>query len=154
MDLLTCPTCQDAEGFVRRVPTERYNPFYLVVSDGREGFVFSYDRRGVLKKLEPGVHILTNLGFNQEKDPRRERILQAPSLRRPSLHLPGRRELVKILKDHGETEEDAVCVHHEGAGSVSSTLLYLRDPFTNSEYYFADGPPCTTNFRNVSRLLK
>jgi uncharacterized protein with NRDE domain len=154
LDLLTCLTCRDAERFVRQIPAARHNPFHLIAADRQGGFVFSYDHTGVLNKLVPGIHILTNLGFDQEKDLRRKRILQSPSLRKSSLHFPARKELEKILKDHGETKEDAICVHHERGGTRSGTLLYLRNPFAASEYYFADGPPCTAGFRNVSGLLK
>jgi len=60
----------------------------------------------------------------------------------PPSHLP--RELARELT--------ATCIHSERYGTRSATILAL-DQGRVVEYRHADGPPCTTPFRDTRGLL-
>ena len=49
------------------------------------------------------------------------------------------------------------CIHlgdeATGYGTRSSTLLWLGEPGTRSEWRFAEGPPCETTYEDCSRIL-
>ena len=48
----------------------------------------------------------------------------------------------------------ALVCYGAGYGTRSSTLLRLGEPGTRSEWRFADGPPCETDYEDRSFLLR
>jgi hypothetical protein len=64
------------------------------------------------------------------------------------------RGLGAVCRGHeGESPLAAACVHHGGYGTRSSTLLRIDADPLRSELLFADGPPCTAEYRDMTRLL-
>jgi hypothetical protein len=49
-------------------------------------------------------------------------------------------------------ELQAICIHIEGYGTCSATLMALERERT-AHYLYAPGPPCRTAFQEVTRLL-
>jgi hypothetical protein len=47
-----------------------------------------------------------------------------------------------------------MCFRREKRGSVSSSLLALRQPLPRSTYLHAQGPPDSTPYADVSDLLR
>ena len=60
------------------------------------------------------------------------------------------------MADHDENliAPARICIHGEIAGTVSSSLIALRDGgLIGAEFHFADGPPCSTPYRDLSTEL-
>lgn len=184
-DALDQPTAKRAARLVEREVAERsYAPFNLLVADGfagdpPEGFegdgdgtagagptsasdpaaaiYLEYDGALRTRTLEPGVHVVVNVGSDgeyvvpaQREDAAREQTANADRLRAHLQPEPGespaawRERAQEAVADH----EFGVCVHSEGFGTRSSSVLSFGA--AGVRYEFADGPPCKTAFERVS----
>lgn len=130
-----------------------YNPLILAAVDRDSGFAATNGPDGDPKVLEPGFHVLSNAGFNREGDPRRERVLKELLPKAGNVGTPQSAILVGLLKDHGQDESDALCIHGPQGGTRSSTILALHQNPGDSRYFFADGPPCVTPYGDYSSLF-
>ncbi len=141
----------------RDLDSHRYDGFYLLLADAAACLLVEYDGGPRVHRLDPGVHVVMNVGFDDA--------YFVP----PSREEPARRqaESGRLLREHlrpapGETPEDwldraagalgnhefGVCVHGEGFGTRSSSLLRM-DGDGQGRFWFADGPPCETAFEEV-----
>lgn len=131
----------------------RYNPFNLFCVRRDHGFVLTNHPQIWHPMLEPGATVLTNGRPGDPSDPKARWILnrfrEAPASERAL-----RERLVETLSHHGTpAAPDPVCVHLEGYGTVSSTLLLMaRDPKA-SRYLHCEGPPCRNAYRDLSAEL-
>ncbi len=153
LDLLGAGSCREARSLAGRITPTRYNPFYLIVADRRTAFVLSAGANAAIRNLAPGLYVLTNSGLNQRDDPRRKRAWRSLTRMKRRRHPPSVTQWTRLLSDHGETPDEALCLHEPMRGTRSSTLLHLHRQFERSEYFFADGPPCRSEFANYSNLL-
>jgi hypothetical protein len=48
---------------------------------------------------------------------------------------------------------DGLCLHLDGYGTCSSTLLAYSREERRYNYYFAPGPPCQTSYKEISLPL-
>lgn len=142
----------------RAVAETAYDGFNLLVADATAAVLLEWDGTLTVTQLEPGVHVLVNVGIDgayveppdrPEAGPR-----QADDASRLRAHLrpePGETadgwaERAKTaLGDH----EFGVCVHGDGFGTVSASLISLGADGA-ARYEFADGPPCETAFEPVA----
>jgi uncharacterized protein with NRDE domain len=155
LDALAAPTARRAAEGLAELPAGAYNPFNLFVSDGEEAFVAEYLGAPRVTELERGAHLIGNAGLDDRSVPKVARLLEAAEA-----VAGGPREwwlegLAAVCRAHdGEAPLGSACVHHGGYGTRSSTLLMLdRDP-ARSELRFADGPPCATEYRDLTDLLR
>lgn len=165
-DALERPSALEARTFVEEaVDAVEYAGFSLVVADPENAFVLEWDGRLRTTTLESGVHVVVNVGFDetfeiphrqadaattQAENARRvqrelsaaavDLVSGADSIRTPAFKWLERARIV--LGDH----EYGVCVHGDGYGTRSSSLIVLGD---RRGYAFADGPPCRTPYRDV-----
>jgi uncharacterized protein with NRDE domain len=156
-DALTHETAEDAVRFVERDLVERaYQGFNLVVADEAAALLVEYDGRTRVRNFDPGVHAVVNVGadgdytipghrpdIGQQQAENADAVLTEL---RPEPGESGREWLDRaaaVIADH----EYGVCVHGDGFGTRSSSLLHFgRD---GVDYEFADGPPCETDFEPV-----
>ncbi|ELZ53769.1 MULTISPECIES: NRDE family protein [Halorubrum] len=159
-----CLTADSAEEAVRTVEDDlnerAYDGFNLVLADDRAAFLLTYDGRLVVTRLDPGVHVVGNVGgvvngAERFAIPERRREFgeeRADSARRVAAALvpePGESgaswldRASEILADH---EYDA-CLHGDDFGTRSFTSVRTGD---DSEVAYADGPPCETPTEPVS----
>ncbi|MCQ4334356.1 NRDE family protein [Natronomonas sp. F2-12] len=148
----------DAVTLVRTELDRRsYAPFHLLLADGETCRLLVHDGDGEVRarRLPPGVHIVVNVGvdgewFCPENRPEAGR-RQARNAERVRAELrPENDETAAewtaragtVLGDH----EYGVCIHGEGFGTRSSSLLRLGE---ERVFEFADGPPCEAAFRRV-----
>ena len=164
-DALRCASAEvAARGIERAVERDEYDGFNLVVADANAAFLFEWDGRLRVHQLDPGVHVVVNVGaalggggvegdaFSipgfradageaQAENARRVRTALTPE--------PGERagewldRAAGVLSDHSY----GVCVHRDGYGTRSSSLVSIGEAGTS--YRFADGPPCRTDYRTV-----
>ena len=162
---------EDPDAYVSSLDATRYASMNLVWGDGG-GAKIAYTRRedGTVDVLPlgPGIHVLCNDRIGADGFPRGERLAIALATL-TGAHLPDAlAALPALLADHTRTELaatppshlppplarelTATCIHSEHYGTRSSTLLALSSNRVLA-YRPADGPPCTTPFRDLGGLL-
>ena len=139
--------------------TSLYNPFTVVIADKADAFV-AYNNDGpqiIATRLEPGLQVFSSaaeLDLSSAKaDHAHERfaLLKNRPLRnvsQPSAWLP---ELKDVLADHtlrdgSDDPGDAICVHRESSGTVSSSVIVYDQARSRFETFFCSGPPCQNQF--------
>lgn len=138
------------------LPLGRYNGFHLFCAGpgGAGGVV--YGSEVVSRRLEPGLHVITNRGIDLEDQPKdgRIRALLGPIAEIRSVEVALER-LERTLRDHGgENILERVCIHGSlyGTRSASFIALHASDP-EKSRYLHAEGRSCETPWKEVSDLL-
>ncbi|PSQ38074.1 hypothetical protein BRD13_07755 [Halobacteriales archaeon SW_5_70_135] len=120
-----------------------------------------YDGALRTRTLESGVHVVVNVGADGEyvsppgrADAARRQAANADRLRAHLRPEPGesarewRERARAALRDH----EFGVCVHDDGFGTRSSSVLSFGEDGVSYEY--ADGPPCETDFERVETSVR
>jgi hypothetical protein len=154
LDALDHPHARSAAGALGSLARDAYNPFNLFVADGREAFVVVYEDGPRVEELRPGPHVICNADPDDRTHRKVGRLLESAEA---AAALPAERllgALADVCRDHagGGTPVEDACIHGEGYGTRSSTLLALGDPGA-SAFWFADGPPCRTPYEDFTRLL-
>jgi uncharacterized protein with NRDE domain len=140
------------EASVRR---EIYNGFNLVAASRHGAWWATFADRGLaVRALEPGIHVVVNRPQDAGEDSKATR---GRSLIRASRDLSEvLANLAGVCADHGIHDDgsDAICVHGDGRGTVSSSLIALQDGhFSRSIYRHAQGVPCEFDYRDLSDLF-
>ena len=159
-----CLTAASAEAAVRAVERElderAYDGFNLVLADDRAAFLLTYDGGLVVTRLDPGVHVVGNVGgvvngAERFAIPERRREFgeeRADSARRIAAALvpePGETgaswldRASGVLADH----DYGACLHGDEFGTRSFTRIRTGD---DPAVAYADGPPCETPTEAVS----
>ncbi|ELZ00945.1 NRDE family protein [Natrialba asiatica] len=143
---------------------DEYEGFSLVIADAATAVCYQWDGDLSVTEFDPGVHVVVNVAVDDDVDLPSSRPdvgrTQADNARRVRAALAADADesvtewLTRagtVLGDH----EFGVCVHGDGYGTRSSSLLAVgpgsaapeRPP--EATYRFADGPPCETPYRPV-----
>jgi uncharacterized protein with NRDE domain len=143
-----------------RLQAATYDGFNLVIADHSDARLLSWDGECRTTSLEPGVHVVVNVGANgtYEIPPHRaeageHQARAADALRRLLQRRPGEAaqawlsRAAEALGDH----ENGVCIHGDGFGTQSSSLIALGPQ--RADYKFAPGPPCSASYRPVEGQL-
>jgi len=155
-DALSYESAEAAVRFVERdLDTRSYEGFNLVVADATAAILIEWDGGRHLRHFEPGVHVVVNTGADgaftiptSRAEAAQEQADNAEAVRAALQPEPGEESgawldrAASVIADH----EYGVCVHRDGFGTRSSSLLRLGD---ERVYEFADGPPCRTPFERV-----
>jgi uncharacterized protein with NRDE domain len=156
-DALRSETAEDAARYVERaVREDAYDGFNLVVADESAALYFEWDGQLAVSNLRPGVHVAVNVGADGQyripeirQEAGEDQAANADRLRDHLQPKPG--EDGASWLDRAQTAvsdlEYGVCVHGDGFGTRSSSLLMLGE--NERIYRFADGPPCRTAYRQV-----
>ncbi len=156
-DVLTAQSVADALDLLTTETTTRtYQGFYLVVADPNDAVCYVWDGDRSVIEFEPGVHVVGNatvddtadipatrsdVARTQVRNTRRVRAALQPTDGESAsawLERAG-----KVLGDH----EYGVCLHGDGFGTRSSSLLAVGEP---TSYQYADGPPCRTAYTPIA----
>jgi hypothetical protein len=147
----------DATDFLRdhRV---RYHPFTVLFADLRTAYVAHNEDQAIFsQKLDTGLHVFSSAAdfeLHSSKARRAETLFALVKDSMPLLgcDLPGSiRALQAVLADHslpaGSTNPgDAICVHRETSGTVSSSILFFSRSRSRFESYYCEGAPCRNVF--------
>lgn len=158
-DLLDCTDLDEALRTVQHELNERrYAGFNLLLGDLDETVVIEWDGRLHQTRLDPGVHVVTNVGIDDtyqcpsnRESAAQDQAATAQRIRRhldpPSTHSAAEwlDAAATVLGDH----EFDVCVHDDGFGTRSSSLMAMY-PSRPLLYRFADGPPCRTEYHTLT----
>ncbi|WP_226006452.1 NRDE family protein [Natrinema salinisoli] len=155
-DVLEARSAADAKSIVEdAVEDDEYSGFYLVVADAADAFCFQWDGALSLTTFDPGVHVVVNVAVDDvDAPPARSDIgeEQAANARavRDALATDPDETVLDWLERAGDVlgdHEYGVCIHRDGFGTKSSSLIALG-PETE-QYAFAPGPPCRTSYDDV-----
>lgn len=165
-DALGCERAEDAARLVEReLDVTRYEGFYLLLADANACILVSNDGGTHVTHLDPGVHVVMNVGYDTgyfvpefRPEPAKRQAENGRRLYESLQPEPGesavewRDRAGTALGDH----RYGVCIHGEdesgeaaGFGTVSSSLVTI-DGDGRREFHFADGPPCETAFERVA----
>ncbi len=145
-DLLRAGSVADARSLLCETYDEHvYEGFNVVVGSSESCFVGIND--GGLRVIEPGsgTHVVTNSPFDEPDDKARrveDAVPDATGHPNPHDWLDAVRP---VLSDHGI----GVCVHDDGRGTTSSNLVHVAPEPSESNWLFADGPPCKNSYGPV-----
>ena len=157
-DALREPSAAEAVTMVENaVEADEYAGFNLVLADADAAYLLEWDGRLLVRELEPGVHVVVNVGASDAPaipasaaERGQEQAADAAAVRTALLPEPDEDSdawldrAEAVLGDH----EYGVCVHQNGYGTVSASLLSLGDD-GKVRFEFANGPPCETAFEPV-----
>ena len=157
-------TTAAVEFVTRAVEADRYAGFNLVVADLDRAAVLEFDGALSITDCDPGVHIVVNVGsdgsyFEPAARPAVGRRQAATADRQRAVLQPDAGESASEWVDRAGdalgTHEYGVCVHGDGFGTRSASLIALEtvDGTLRDRYWFAEGPPCRTPFRRVESSL-
>ena len=155
-DVLRHETAESAIRYVEReLDARSYEGFNLAVADAAAAMLVEWDGRRRLRQFEPGVHVVVNTGADgafsipaNRAETAETQADNAGTVRAALRPDPGEGSEAwldragTVVADH----EYGVCVHGDGFGTRSSSLIRLGDGVT---YEFADGPPCRAEFERV-----
>lgn len=158
MDALRWAKAAEAADWMSALPAGAYNPFNLLVADGENAYVAVYEETARVEALEPGVHVIGNADPDARNVPKVGRLMEQAEAAAQGAPEELLSRLAGICRSHDGTDGPLsdTCIHlgHErGYGTRSSTLLWLGEPGTRSEWRFAEGAPCETAYEDRSELL-
>lgn len=104
-----------------------------------------------VRMLPAGVHALANADVDADRDPR----VQA-TLHRLNRTYANAEDALTAVGDHCADAQGPppICWHGFESGTVSSTLIALREPLSASTLRHAQGMPAQTGYRDQSALLR
>ncbi len=161
-DALAARTAADAiDTLEAELRAREYASCHVLAADAEDCALVTHDHGGshAVSRLSPGVHVVVNVGFDGEwfspearTEAGRRQADNADAVR-AELRPRGAETAAEwtaragsVLGDH----EYGVCLHGDGFGTRSSSLIRLGD---ERVFEYADGPPCETPFRTVEAYL-
>lgn len=153
-------SAEDAAALLSEIRPGDYNPFNLMIADRRRAWVAqNRDGRVTVEKLDPGLHLLTNLDLNDIECERISRSTHRFAELVPAYTADGDRarlidELRLILADHlialdDRKPTDQLCIHTPGYGTRSSSLVLMEETGP-PVFLHASGPPCKTTYARMT----
>jgi len=155
LEALDAGSAAAAARALRSLPAGAFNPFNLLVADRERAFTLVYDETPALRELEAGIHVIGNADPNDRAVPKIARLLERAEgvARRATPALFD--ELAELCREHADDgrSRESACIHLGAYGTRSSTLLRLGDEPFDGAWRWAEGPPCTTPYRDITGLL-
>lgn len=158
-----CLEAGSAEAALERVEADlderAYDGFNLLLADAAAAFLLSYDGTASVVRLDPGTHVVGNVGGvvngvsafvvpGRRRERARERVDSAERVAAAVVPEPGESgdawldRASAVLADHAY----GACLHGDAFGTRSFTRIQTG-PDPSME--FADGPPCRTETEPV-----
>lgn len=163
MDLLARTSAADAHSFMCNHHSV-YNPFTAVVADRREAYIsYNAGEEIVMQRLEPGLHVFSSAAEFDLHSAKADRAYSLFGQLAEKLRRMGSRDraaitaLHSVLGDHslpaGSTDPgDAICVHRERSGTVSSSIVRFSSSDSRFEMFHCSGTPCRNSFGAAIQL--
>lgn len=160
MDLLALKSARDGRDFVA-AHDQQYNPFTVMFADRGAAFVtYNVGPELITRPLARGLHVFSSAAeidlHSVKADRAREKFARA-------LATPGADHtrpadwiapLQRVLSDHsldnGSADPgDAICVHRDSSGTVSSSIIAYSLSASRFEMFHCAGPPCQNPFADA-----
>jgi uncharacterized protein with NRDE domain len=155
LDALAGDSAAGAAAALASLPERAYNPFNLVVADAERAFAAVYEERVSVSELAPGAHVVGNADPDARDVPKLARSLARAERALGASADDALETLAGACRVHEASGSplDDTCVHTPRYGTRSSTLLALAEDAEQCRLRFADGPPCTAAYEDLSPLL-
>lgn len=158
LDALRCQDLAQAANAIRRsVAAETYQYFNLLLASTGTAIVFSYT--DALKEFSLSAGNATILNFTY--DPSQSDVDELPSLAAKDTADPDRLGAWMARVRAALARHPEVCKHGDEHGTRCSQIVALarrradgRKPVLPDRFWYADGPPCTTAFVDLSGQLE
>jgi len=157
LDVLEARSAAEAAARLETLAPRGHNPFNLLVADREAAYLATALDEVKVHVLEPGVHVVGNGDPGDPGEPKEAR--QRAEVHRALAGSPG--DLLDALADvcRGHDPEGAgplehTCIHADGYGTRSSTLLALGAEPAGGVLRYAAGPPCRTPYGDFTHLLR
>ncbi len=157
LDILGLKSAFDARRYVEGHSAD-YQPFTLVCADADAAWS-AYNGAGRIrtKSLGPGLHVFSSATESNPASDKRDRASVrfagvADNLRSDgSVGADGFLQLREVLGDHtlgdgSNDPRDAICMHGESAGTVSSSIVVYSRRERRVRTFFCSGAPCRNVF--------
>jgi len=156
LDVLEARSASEAAARLEGLSPRLHNPFNLLVADREAAFLATALDEVKVHVLEPGVHVVGNGDPAGPTEPKVAR--QRAEARRAAAEPPGDalEALADLCRGHRPAQAaplEHTCIHTDGYGTRSSTLLVLGEDESDSALRYADGPPCRTPYIDFTPLL-
>jgi uncharacterized protein with NRDE domain len=153
-DLLGCATAKEAVQLAtQELQSARYAGCNIFCGDRERAVILEAAEWLRIRPLPPGLHIIANFDINDGSDPRVLYALDWLSQR----HYPNANSCAKTLQGlcgQADGGHPPICLHGEKKGTVSSTVIALRQSLARSTYLHAQGPPDKIPYEDYSGLLR
>jgi len=152
-DLLTLPTARAAaDTATRELDTGNYDGCNVICADATDAVVVQRGDWLRVRPLPPGIHVIANRDMNDDADPR---VVHARGWLEQRRYAGSEHCLMAVRELCGQHEpgRPPMCLRGERHGTVSSSIVALRDPLIRSTYWHAQGPPDRTPFADYSHLF-
>ena len=106
-----------------------------------------------VRPLPPGIHVLTARDIDDMADSRLAYALGWLNRRSYSTAAECLEALQQLCSQTGNGSP-AICIRGKKGGTVSSSLIALRQPLFRSNYLHAQGPPDRTPYGDCSALFE
>jgi len=142
----------------------RYNPFTIVFADKQNAYVaYNDDPKIITQVLQPGLHVFSSAVEFDLNSAKAERAHQrfaslinplSKNGKQPKEWLPALQDVLSdhTLRDGSSNPGDAICVHRETSGTVSSSVIFLAQAQSQFETFHCLGAPCRNVFDSEIRL--
>ncbi|HWH79793.1 MAG TPA: NRDE family protein, partial [Candidatus Binatus sp.] len=136
----------------------RYNPFTLIFADDKRAYVaYNNDPAIITLELATGLHVFSSaaeVDLRSTKADRAQLLFYALTSHDAARSSEPRHLLAplqKILADHSLNDGsadpgDAICVHREVSGTVSSSVIFFDPAKRRFETFHCQGAPCQNSF--------
>ncbi len=153
-DLLDCATAKEAVDLaVKELSKKTYAGCNFFCGDKERAVVIEGAQWLRVRPLPPGLHVLANSDINDGSDFRVLHALNWLSGQDFSTAASCVKTLQTLCSQSGG-EYPPICVHGEKRGTVSSTILAVRQPLSRSLYRHAQGSPDRTPYQDCSGLFQ
>jgi uncharacterized protein with NRDE domain len=155
MDALAESSAKAATARLMQLAASSYNPFNVVLADGRDAFVVIYEEKPLVTQLAQGAHVIGNADPDSARVPKVARLLAEAQRVAVGRSEDALQRLARLCGGHdgsGPPIEDT-CIHAGPYGTRCSMLLQRKTDPAEDQFLFADGPPCETEYEDLTPLL-
>jgi uncharacterized protein with NRDE domain len=149
-DLLSCATAKEAVDLaVAELSTKRYAGCNIFCADVERAVVIAAGQWLRVRPLPPGIHVLANRDINDGSDARVLHALDWLAAR----DTPDAESCVKALEtlcSQTDGDHPPICLRGADKGTVSSTIVAVREPLERSIFRHAQGSPDRTPYLDYS----
>ncbi len=164
LDLLRCRSVAEGNAFLADHQF-RYNPFTVLVADRRGALVgYNNAEQIIIRQLTPGLHVFSSAAefdlHSAKADRAYSLFAQVVGQDDRIVRMSGAdaiAALQPVLADHSlavdsDDPGDAICVHREGSGTVSSSIVRFCEAESRFESFYCAGAPCRNSFGSALTL--
>jgi uncharacterized protein with NRDE domain len=156
VDVLRARSAAQAIEELENLTAETYNPFNLLVADREQVHAITYREAPRRIELDSPVIVLGNTDPTEPPTAKLSRLEMRAQLAAGASAGTVLEELAEICRSHdgGGDALDDTCVHTDGYGTRSSTLLRMGAANDDTELRYTDQAPCISEYRDFTPLLR